>query len=111
MNSDSHAELSALTEGQFAGILVFQDRNVADGTVHLFNSDSGSSIVGAVYLPNGKVMINSGSTLGPASAFSSFIARTFEINSDSHLVLNSDYAATDVPPLAALGAYQIALIE
>ncbi len=111
LNSDSHAELTAPTEGEFAGILIFQDRNVADGTVHLFNSDTTTSLVGAVYFPNGKIMINSGSTLGPASAFSAFIAKTYEINSGSHLVLNSDYEATDVPALAALGAYKVALIE
>ena len=68
-------------------------------------------MIGTVYFPNGKVMINSGSTLGPASAFSAFIARTYEINSASGLLLNSDYEATDVPTLAALGAYKVAIIE
>ena len=111
LNSDSHAELSAQTTGPLAGVVIFQDPNVADGTVHLFNSDTTSYLVGTVYLPNGKVMINSGSTLGGPAAFTSFVAKTFEINSDSTLVLNTDYGATDVPALPALGAFQVALIE
>ena len=57
-----------------AGILFYQDRDVEDGTVHLINSDSASSLEGTVYLPNGKVMINSGSTLGGSVSYSIFIA-------------------------------------
>ena len=111
LNSNSHAELTAPTTGPLAGIIIFQDRSVADGTIHLFNSDSSSFFVGTIYMPNGKVMINSGSSLGGPAAFTSFVARKFEINSDSSLVLNSDYGATDVPFLRALGGFQVALFE
>ena len=80
-----------------AGIVVYQDRNVADGTVHLINSNSASYLEGTVYLPNGKVMINSGSTLGGDADYSIFIAKEFEINSDSTLVMNSDFGSSSVP--------------
>ncbi len=80
-----------------AGIVIYQDRNVADGTVHLINSDSASYLEGTVYLPNGKVMINSGGTLGGDAAYSIFIAKEFEINSDSTLVMNSDFGGSGVP--------------
>ena len=76
------------------GILFFQDREVPDGTVHVLNSNSGSVIEGTVYLPNGNVLINSNATLGETSPYSSLIARTFKINSNSDLVLNSDYEAS-----------------
>ncbi len=80
-----------------AGIVVYQDRNVADGTVHLINSDSASYFEGTVYLPNGKVLINSSSTLGGNAAYSIFIAKEYEINSDSTLVMNSNFGSSGVP--------------
>ena len=102
LNSQSHANLSAPTTVPYAGILIFQDPNVEDGTVHLLNSDASSSFEGTIYLPNGKMMINSGTQMSGDAAYSYIIARSFEINSDSGIVLNSDYAASDVPVPAGL---------
>ncbi len=96
-NSDSTVQLSASLTGEYAGIVVYQDRTVADGTVHLINSDSTSYLEGTVYLPNGKVMINSGATLGGDADYSIFIAKEYEINSDSTLVMNSDFGSSGVP--------------
>ncbi len=110
LNSDSHADLSGLRTGPHAGILIFQDPNVADGTVHLFNSDATSSFEGTIYLPNGKMKINSGTTMSGDAAYSYIIARSFEINSDSGIVLNSDYAASDVPLPAGLVAHNTRLV-
>ncbi len=70
--------------------------------MHLINSDSASYLEGIVYLPNGKVMINSGSTLGGNAAYSIFIAKEYEINSNSTLVMNSDFGTSDVPLPAGL---------
>ncbi len=96
-NSDSTVQLSASLTGEYAGIVVYQDRTVADGTVHLINSDSTSYLEGTVYLPNGKVMINSGATLGGDADYSIFIAKEYEINSDSTLVMNSNFGSSGVP--------------
>ncbi len=57
----------------------------------------GSRLEGTVYLPNGKIMINSGSTLGGLASYSIFIAKQYEINSDSTLVMNSDFGSSGVP--------------
>ncbi len=42
-------------------------------------------------------MINSGSTFGGNAAYSIFIAKEYEINSDSTLVMNTDFGDSDVP--------------
>ncbi len=103
-NSDCSVELSASLTGTYAGIVVYQDRNVADGTVHLINSDSNSYLEGVVYLPNGKILINSGSNFGDNATWSIFIAEEFEINSDSTLVLNTNYEGSTVPlPAGSVG--------
>ena len=103
-NSNSYVELSASRTGPLAGVLFYQDRDVADGTVHLINSDTSSGREGTVYLPNGEVMINSGSTLGGPASYSIFIANEYEINSGRSLVLNSDYENSDVPLPSGLSA-------
>lgn len=110
LNSDSRANLSAPVTGAYPGILMFQDPN-SSNTDNLFNSDSNSTFEGAVYFPKGKIMVNSGSSLGGNANFSLFVARDFEINSDSSLVLNSDYGASAVPVVPTLGARRIALFE
>ena len=110
LNSDSHAELSAPTEGPYAGILIYGDRNVEDGTVHLFNSDADSVFIGTIYVPNGRIKINSGTTLSGTAPYTNFIARSFEIDANSGIVLNSDYAATDVPVPAGLATTNSRLV-
>ena len=45
----------------------------------------------------GFVMINSGSTLGGAASYSIFIAKEYDINSGSSLVVSSDLGGSDVP--------------
>ncbi len=42
-------------------------------------------------------MINSGNTLGGLASYSIFIAKQYEINSDSTLVMNGDFGGSDVP--------------
>lgn len=110
LNSDSRANLSAPVTGDYPGILLFQDPS-SSNTDNLFNSDSSSAFEGTLYFPKGKVMVNSGSSLGGGGNFSVFVARTFEINSDSSLILNSNYAASAVPVVPTLGARRIALFE
>ena len=95
--SNSTIVFTAPIDGPRAGVLIFQDRNSADGSVHIFNSNSDSRLVGTIYLPNGKFESNSNSTFGIDSAFTILIARTIEINSNARLIVNSDYAASDVP--------------
>lgn len=111
LNSGSHADLSAPTTGPYAGILMYQDRNTADGSVFLLNSDASSHLLGTVYLPNGKIMINSGTTITGTAPYTSFIARTFEINSGSGIVLNSDYNGSTVPLPGGLAGSKTALVQ
>ena len=110
LNSGSHADLSAPTTGPYAGILVYQDRNDKDGSIHLLNSDADSVFIGTIYVPNGRIKINSGTTLSGTAPYTNFIARTFEIDANSGIVLNTDYAATDVPVPAGLATTNSRLV-
>ncbi len=49
--SNSTVQLSASLDGPMAGMVVYQDRTVADGTVHLINSDSASYLEAAHIRP------------------------------------------------------------
>jgi len=107
LNSGSHADMEAPITGDYPGLLIY---SVSDKEM-LLNSDSSSAFEGTVYVPNGKIMVNSGSSIGGNAAFSAFIANEYEINSDSTIVFNNNYAATSVPTMPTLGAQRVALFE
>jgi len=108
LNSDSTANLEAPAIGDYPGILIYSESS----EVHMINSQSSSIFEGTVYIPNGKVLINSGSSsLSGNASFSAFVAYEFEINSDSTLVLNSDYTTSSVPSVPTLGAQKVAIFE
>jgi hypothetical protein len=111
LNSNSIAVLSAPVSGPMAGIVMFQDRDMPPGSENVLNSNTGSVIEGTSYFPNGNVVINSNSTLGQTSPNSSLIARTIAVNSNSHLVLNSDYKASQVPLPKGLAKRNNALLQ
>lgn len=96
INSGSSLDISAPTTGPMAGILFFQDRSTPEMS-HEFNSDATSRLEGVVYLLNGEVTVNSSSQVGGTTPFLSFVARKYNINSDSILTLESDTVSSTVP--------------
>ena len=105
--SNTTVDLTAPTDGPLAGFVFFQDRS--EGGTHSFDSNNATRLEGAIYLPNGKLELNSNSVIGADSAFTILIARFIEVNSNAELVLNSDYAASDVPMLLPIAASMVRL--
>jgi hypothetical protein len=99
-NSDSVVQLTAITSGTFRGIVMFQSRasSSASAPPHIVNSNSSSFLQGMIYVPNGKLMMNSQSTLNLNATYTAVIARTMEINSGAAFMANANYSgATPVP--------------
>ncbi len=105
--SNTTVDLTAPTDGPLAGILFFQDRS--EGGTHSLYSNNAPRLEGAIYLPNGKLERNSNSVIGADSAFTILIARFIEVHSNAGLVLNSDYAASDVPVVPPIAAKMVRL--
>lgn len=103
VNSDSRVTLSAPRSGTYAGILFFQSRasETLDSDYHILNSDGTSKLEGALYFPNGQLMLNSISTANVAADWTALITRRLVLNSFGTFVANAKYTS-DTPVPAAL---------
>lgn len=99
VNSDSQVKLKGKTSGIYKGIVMFQSRASSSALAppHIINADSTSYFEGKIYVPNGKLMMNSYSTLNQDATRTTVIARSMELNSLGTFVANNDNGGT---PLA-----------
>lgn len=96
-DSNVAVDLTAPQDGPLAGILFFEDRAAPLLRTHELNSNSVGRLEGAIYLSRGRLSLDSNSTIAAASAFTDVIVRQLQMNSNAHLVLNANYATTEVP--------------
>jgi hypothetical protein len=66
-------------------------------------SNKAANLIGTIYLPAGRLIIDAGAPVANKSAYTVIIARQLEIDSGPTVVLNSDYSATDIPVPAGVG--------
>lgn len=99
-NSGGRVQLKAPATGTYKGIVMFQSRasSSASAPPHIVNSDSSSYFQGTIYVPNGKIMLNSQSTLNQAATYTAVIARTMELNSYGTFVANANFSGSTPLP-------------
>lgn len=124
---DSNIALSAPKEGVMTGLLLYSspyeaalatkkiktvdrmvDRNLrrTDGVKkpdHYIRSDNARRLVGTIYLPNGKLLIDGRSPIADRSEYTVIIADTFELQDGPNLVLRTDYHLSDIPVPEGVG--------
>lgn len=98
MERDTTVELSAPRDGDLAGLLFFQDGATA-GINSRFRvlSNNARVLLGTIYLPEAEFYVDATSPIADKSAYTVIIANKFQLSDGPELVLNTDYAATDVP--------------
>jgi hypothetical protein len=107
---NSHISLSAPTSGPLAGLLIFEDRNMATNLNHRITSDDARTLIGTIYLPKGALLVDAKNPVADKSAYTAIVARIIKLNAGPNLVLNSNYEATDVPvPAGITGSSQVIL--
>ena len=98
----SIVQLSAPTTGPMAGFLFYQDPGIAKEETFLIGSDLVTKLLGTIYLPSGTLLIDVVGLVAAASAYTVVVADRIDVRG-AHLVINSDYGATDVPVPAGIG--------
>ncbi len=93
----TQVSLSAPKSGSMAGILFFEDRNAPDLRTFTIRSKDAQKFEGVVYLPKGRLWIDKASKVGNLSDWTAIIAKQVSIGKGPNLVINSDYANSDVP--------------
>ena len=96
-NQNSHVDLSAPTDGDLAGVLLYVARDIGELTKHEINSDTASMLNGAIYMPEAELMINSDGQMGGPGSCTSYIVGNLIVNSDSALYVDQDYNNCAVP--------------
>lgn len=91
-------EFSPMTEGEYKGLVIVQDRDSNAGSTSKLNGNSGTVITGAIYVPTQLVRMNGSGTFGQASPFMPLIADRVDITGNA--TANTD--ASDVALVAPL---------
>lgn len=95
-------DLTAPKDGAMAGILFYESRSSAKARSFEIKSENAHRLLGTIYLPNGKLKIDSKGNVADESAYTVIVARQIEVKG-ANLVVNSDYGGTDVPVPEGVG--------
>ena len=86
-----------------AGLLFFEDRKLPKSQLHQILSNNAQTLLGTIYLPQGRLFIGSSAPVASNSAYTVVVSRTIELSAGPTLVLNSNYSSTDVPVPPGVG--------
>ncbi|MFN0022612.1 MAG: pilus assembly protein TadG-related protein [Parvularculaceae bacterium] len=100
----SIVHLTAPADGIMAGMLIMEDRERADTETYAILSANARTLLGTIYLPQGRLHVDSLMPVADASAYTAIVTRYLRLSGSPELVLNTDYALTDVPVPAGIGA-------
>ena len=128
--ADSTISLSAPKDGPLAGLLIFDDPAGASAPAvppyalpvpvvgalvgnllkgppreHKILSDNARMLLGTIYMPQGRLIIDANKPIADKSAYTVLVVRRIDLHAGPNLILNSDYSATDVPVPAGVGPY------
>jgi Flp pilus assembly protein TadG len=99
----SEISLTAPRTGDMAGLLFFEDRDTEFDTYHRITSRDARRLVGTMYLPKSKLLIDADNPVADQSDYTVIIAREFELREGPELVLNTDYASSTIPVPEGVG--------
>jgi Putative Flp pilus-assembly TadE/G-like len=119
-DKDTTISLSAPTSGLMAGLLMAEQRTVLDPVPvpidtfitpppppppgpaapmrqYRIISDNARTMLGTIYLPAGRLIIDSSRPVADQSAYTVIVARQINLYEGPNLTLNANYGATSVP--------------
>lgn len=116
---ETRIELTGPRNGPLAGLLFYEDRTVlaADGATtieldpeglpkpkeHRISSDDARELVGTIYIPRNRLLVDGDKPIASESAYTVIVAREFVLAEGPEIVLNADYELSDVPVPQGVG--------
>ena len=98
---DATLSLTGRTSGDWAGFLIVGARdNVADMVI---SSPKVDKLLGTIYLPSARLVINAPGAVAEASQWSVVVAKDVSLTENASLVINTDYAGSGVPVPIGVG--------
>jgi hypothetical protein len=102
INGGADISLTAPTDGDYSGILFFQDPN-SDGGTNTFNGNSGTSLTGVIYIPSGPVSFSGNNEVGGGCTY--IVAETISFNGSA--ALGNVCEGTGTTPISVPGNVQL----
>lgn len=103
--------LVAPKDGLLAGILFFEEHSASPGRLFNILSDDARILTGTIYLPKATLVVDADRPIADKSAYTAIVASKIELFAGPHLVLNSDYNATEVPAPASISGGDVRLVK
>ncbi|MGZ3408767.1 MAG: pilus assembly protein [Xanthobacteraceae bacterium] len=119
---DTTISLTAPKDGPMAGLLMFDDPTGATALLnpaiagkynkllkspreHLILSDNARTLLGTIYMPKGRLIIDATKPVADRSAYTVLVVQQLDLYSGPNLILNSDYGASEIPVPPGVGNY------
>lgn len=96
-STETTVSLGAMADGTLAGLLFFEDRSNPLGQSSEIYSNNTRNLLGTIYLSRGRIFIGADAPIADESAYTAIVVQKLELEAGPHLVLNTNYEATDVP--------------
>jgi Flp pilus assembly protein TadG len=100
---ESEISLTAMRDGNLAGLLFFEDPKAPLDRDFRVASDNARLLLGTIYLPRGNLLVDAKRPVADLSAYTVIVARRLKLSEGPNLVLNTDYSATDIPVPKGVG--------
>jgi len=101
---NSTVRLTARKSGPFAGFLILTTRdNTQDFTIA---SNNVSELLGTIYIPNAKLIVDTTGNVAQDSAWSIIVADDIELHHNPSLIINTNYVGSGVPVPEGVGPSQ-----
>ncbi len=124
--SGTSIDLQAPVTGNLAGLLFYEDQNVPysftfnpfnmrnlpeNVRLHKISSNNARQLLGTIYLSRSILLVDANEAVAVDSAYTALVVGRLWLQKGPNLVLNTNYAVTDVPVPAGLAGGQSRLIE
>ncbi|HZZ87001.1 MAG TPA: pilus assembly protein TadG-related protein [Caulobacteraceae bacterium] len=98
----STIDLTGAQSGSYAGFVIATTRDNAN--TFTISSDSAHKLEGAVYIPDATLQVTgTGNHIADQSAWTVVVARAVQLQGSANLVINANYAGSNVPVPAGAG--------
>jgi len=100
----STIDITAPASGMMAGLLIWEDASTSgSGKSHTIGSNNARNLLGTLYFPLGHLVVTSPNPVAAQSDYTIIVADHLDLTASPNLVLNSNYANSNIPVPAGVG--------
>ncbi|MCJ2049654.1 TadE/TadG family type IV pilus assembly protein [Methylobacterium sp. J-070] len=103
LTAASTINLTAPRDGPMSGLLFYEDPTAPLLREHKISSNGARQLLGTIYMPRGKLTVDSHGAVADQSAYTVIVSRQLKVASSANLTMNAMYSASDVPVPSGVG--------